>query len=118
MDLKDIAAVVADWADQYPLIGVAYIFGSRVRGDHKAESDLDVAIDFDLSQGSSEVTPFDAELASECAGLKSMILAPIVLHIHKDFDDLAWPSIRAGECIHRDRKVQCVIVPPKPSALS
>ena len=48
MDLKNIAAVVADWADQYPLVGVAYIFGSRVRGDYKAKSDLDVAIEFGL----------------------------------------------------------------------
>jgi predicted nucleotidyltransferase len=41
-DLKDLARLLADWAA--PASGVTvYLFGSRVRGDHKADSDVDSA---------------------------------------------------------------------------
>src|SRR6202043_2280730 len=46
-DLSRQAKIVAEWAEKLPLKKV-YIFGSRVRGDATAGSDLDVAIEFEF----------------------------------------------------------------------
>jgi predicted nucleotidyltransferase len=43
-DIDDFAKVVGNWAELHPRICAAYIFGSRVKGTHRNDSDLDVAI--------------------------------------------------------------------------
>jgi predicted nucleotidyltransferase len=43
-ELKEWGSVVAAWARAKPSIAEAWFFGSRVRGDHKTDSDLDVAL--------------------------------------------------------------------------
>ena len=40
---------LAQWAANKPLVNRLWVFGSRVRGDHRPDSDLDVAIELDLS---------------------------------------------------------------------
>ncbi len=56
MDLKDIARIVSTWAKGKPLINRVYLFGSRVRGDHDPQSDIDIAVELDPNefQGSDE----------------------------------------------------------------
>lgn len=41
----EIKKKIVDWADKEPLVIKAYVFGSRARADHTAESDLDVAVE-------------------------------------------------------------------------
>jgi predicted nucleotidyltransferase len=45
MDIERLSTTVATWASSEPLVRKAYFFGSRVRGSHKPESDLDVAVE-------------------------------------------------------------------------
>jgi len=45
MEFDDMAAAVAKWAGTQPLVRKAYLFGSRVRGTHRPDSDLDVAVE-------------------------------------------------------------------------
>ena len=49
MKLGDIVCNLTEWAVEKPLVGRIYIFGSRVRGDHSDDSDLDIAIELDLA---------------------------------------------------------------------
>ena len=51
MDIEDMEAAVARWASTQPLIRKAYLFGSRVRGTHRSDSDLDVAVENFLLAG-------------------------------------------------------------------
>ncbi len=45
--LLDIIGVrIQVWAQKHPLIRRIYLYGSRVRGDYRPDSDLDVAIEF------------------------------------------------------------------------
>ena len=44
-ELKRIARILNEWATELPIRRVI-VFGSRVRGDHRPDSDLDLAIDF------------------------------------------------------------------------
>ena len=48
--------MVSTWAKGKPLVKRVYLFGSRVRGDHGAKSDIDIAVELDPSafQGSDE----------------------------------------------------------------
>ncbi len=47
MELSKIAKLVSAWARAKPLVKRAYLFGSRVRGDHRLESDIDIAVELD-----------------------------------------------------------------------
>lgn len=49
MELPQIQSVVSTWARSKPLIKRVYLFGSRVRGDHKPTSDIDIAVELDPS---------------------------------------------------------------------
>ena len=41
---SQLGDIVAEWAADYPFIGKVWLFGSRVRGNAHAQSDLDVAV--------------------------------------------------------------------------
>lgn len=47
MALTSAAKIVASWAKENPSISRVWFFGSRVRGNHKADSDLDIAVELD-----------------------------------------------------------------------
>lgn len=49
MDLPEISRLVAEWASAKPLVGRVHVFGSRARGDHRPDSDVDIAIVLDMS---------------------------------------------------------------------
>lgn len=49
MELPEIAGLVSAWAKDKPLVKRIYLFGSRVRGDHGPESDIDIAVELDPS---------------------------------------------------------------------
>ena len=42
-ELRDLAAVLADWTAAAPA-ATLYLFGSRVRGDYRPDSDVDVSV--------------------------------------------------------------------------
>lgn len=95
MDIEAMAAAVGEWARSQPLVRRAYIFGSRVKGTNRPDSDLDVAI---------ELLPLSGEEDSgltwhrEAQRLKDSIaqIIPVVI-------DLNWyggadetPCVHAG----------------------
>jgi uncharacterized protein len=47
MDIDAIKIAIVAWASQKPLVMRVFIFGSRARGDHRPDSDLDVAVELD-----------------------------------------------------------------------
>ena len=50
MTLTPIAESVVTWAIGKPLVRRIWFFGSRVRGDHRVDSDLDIAIELDPAE--------------------------------------------------------------------
>ena len=48
MRLRDLAATVATWAAAEHLIRRVYLFGSRVKGTERPDSDLDVLVVHDI----------------------------------------------------------------------
>lgn len=49
MQLAEIHALLTVWAAKKPLTGRLWLFGSRVREQHRPDSDVDVAIELDMS---------------------------------------------------------------------
>jgi hypothetical protein len=43
-ELSDLAEILADWIEPAPGVPAVYLFGSRVRGDHRPDSDVDVRL--------------------------------------------------------------------------
>jgi predicted nucleotidyltransferase len=52
MDIGSLSEDLCRWAASKPLVNRLWIFGSRARGDYRPDSDLDVAIELDLSAAS------------------------------------------------------------------
>lgn len=48
--LDALLVIVSGWASQKSLIKRVHLFGSRVRGDNGADSDLDVAVELDPNE--------------------------------------------------------------------
>lgn len=44
MDIEQIKGIVQTWAATQPEITKVWLYGSRVRGTHRPDSDLDVAV--------------------------------------------------------------------------
>jgi predicted nucleotidyltransferase len=49
MPLSAIQKLLSTWAVGKPLVNRLWLFGSRVRGEHRPDSDIDVAIELDMS---------------------------------------------------------------------
>ena len=50
---EEIIHTLHSWANQHPEVRRVHIYGSRARGDHRLDSDIDVAIEIDPAQGDS-----------------------------------------------------------------
>ena len=71
---------IREWAHSWPNVTRVFIFGSRARGDHRADSDLDIAVE--VAPGPGDGSPdatwtFDSE--PHVARLKSALT-------HLDYD--------------------------------
>jgi predicted nucleotidyltransferase len=58
MTVGQIAETVRLWAAGEPLVRRAYLFGSRARGDHQPDSDVDLAV----------VCRMDPRVLAQCCG--------------------------------------------------
>jgi predicted nucleotidyltransferase len=115
-DLPPLAAIVADWADSAEGLLRVFLFGSRVRGDHRPESDVDLYLDLkvDVNPTDEVVDWWTEQNQTEFAALKAALPGPLALH--RDYEQIVGPMIRAAarQPAYRDRKCICVWLPPKP----
>ena len=44
VELQALASIVTKWVDEVPGVPAVYLFGSRVRGDHRPDSDVDIRV--------------------------------------------------------------------------
>lgn len=93
-ELRALAETLAKWLE--PAGGFkAYLFGSRVRGDHKPDSDVDVRIILEeCKPDAAGMKWWSEQNMTDFAAIKSQLPGPLA--IHRDTPDDADPHIRAG----------------------
>jgi len=93
-ELKVITKTLADWLD--PASGfTAYLFGSRVRGDHRPDSDVDVRIFLNECRPDEAGMRWWAEQnETDFTAVKAKLPGPLA--IHRETTDKADQHIRVG----------------------
>jgi predicted nucleotidyltransferase len=101
--------VLADWAAPAPGVMV-YVFGSRVRGDHESDSDVDVCF-----KSGDRLTDGDAKWRADnndkgFAAIKDKLPGPLKVLERED----PWHArVFAARVVYQDRNVRCMWLPPK-----
>jgi predicted nucleotidyltransferase len=96
-------------------IPAAYLFGSRVRSDHRTDSDVDVRVFTNEWDGAETLRWWQTQNETDFAELKSRL--PGVLSLHREAQDDADKSIRAGikNPVLVVRRAVCVRTPRRPT---
>jgi hypothetical protein len=93
---------IAAWAAGEPLIEAAYLFGSRVKGTHRDDSDLDVAVIVAGADDGERLGNAIFEKPRWIATLQPQL--PVTLHLQCAMDDdiVVMPAVREhGRMIYR-----------------
>lgn len=109
--LEELAAKIAEWADTCPAIKEVYLFGSRVREDHRPDSDVDIHVKFDYSRNLEDFKKWQEDNDNDFIDLKKNLPGP--LSLHQDNDDAVLPDLENGIKKYVFRKVICVETPRK-----
>ena len=112
-ELKQLAAILAAWSIGYSVR--VYLFGSRVRGDHKPSSDVDVYLEWLLPGGEDVVNErtmawWQRENEDDFRAINRLL--PGKLQILEGTDPIGQ-NVMHGAVVYRDGNVWCVKLPPK-----
>ena len=114
-ELQLLAAIIDEWVRDAPGIHEVYLFGSRVRGDHRPDSDVDIRLFIDEWQPDVRTVDWwTHQNGTDFAELKSRLPGPLA--IHRENADAPDEAIREGRKNPKLRigKVVCVCTPPSP----
>jgi hypothetical protein len=126
-DLSALAETVARWVDEVEDVPAVYLFGSRVRGDHRPDSDVDLCLVMDEWGGGDAGTAWwIRQNEAGFADLKAVLPGPLPGrdgHPHRDDHDPALRWVREARAdpsriVLQVRKAVCLWTPPKPARLS
>jgi hypothetical protein len=113
--LASLADILADWLEPAPNIPVVYLFGSRVRGDHRPDSDVDVRVLINewRNLDRRDMDWWGKENDTDFAALKGQLPGP--LSLHREQSDDADAAIMQGRKtpVMVYRRIVCVWTPPK-----
>ena len=107
-ELRLLAAILADWAATARGAQI-YLYGSRVRGDHRPDSDVDIAVQWgrvseaERSWWSENNWDLFEKIGARLPGKLEVL----------EFGDPLRSQIFAAPVVYRDRNVICVMMPPK-----
>ncbi len=84
---------IVEWASAKPHIAEVFLFGSRVKGDHAADSDLDIALRID-GMGETPLTVWMFEGREWAAELDAMLDVRVDLQMVDEGDTVVLPAVR------------------------
>jgi predicted nucleotidyltransferase len=94
-EVKQLARTLADWAADKSV--TVFLFGSRVRGDHRPDSDVDVFVQFGAMTGGTAVW-WTEQNSENFAGLKARLPGPLRI---LDANAALVPSVTKGKVVYR-----------------
>lgn len=93
MTLSEAEKVVQTWVAAQQIVSSVYFFGSRVRGQHREDSDLDIAIEIIYEEDGTSLAHFMFEKPHWLAELQELL--PWKLDIQR-YHSAGTPTIAAG----------------------
>ena len=111
-ELRKLAEVFAEWCEPATGLQQVYLFGSRVRGDNRPDSDVDIRIFMEEWRPDAAACQWwTHQNISDFEELKAKLPGPLA--IHRDTPDLADAAIRAGarQPVLTVGKVVCISTP-------
>jgi predicted nucleotidyltransferase len=106
-ELKALAHILADWAED--VTATIYLYGSRVRSDHRLDSDVDIHVAWSAPDNLS--TRWWCEANDDLfATINGRLPGP--LQILEPRDPLHY-EIEVAPVVYQDRNVRCVFLKPK-----
>jgi len=94
LDLREAGERLKAWAARAPEVQYLAVFGSRVRGDHRPDSDLDIAIE--VAGEGGEIATFMFSHARWMAEIEKLLgFAPVHLTPRRD----VATRLMAGNCV-------------------
>lgn len=101
--IEELEAIVRNWAASHPRVSAAYLFGSRVKGTHRDNSDLDVAVELLNPKGRHGNFCDWAELADELRQSLGTLL-PVMLDLTQ------YESAQETSVVHRGLSESSMLV--------
>lgn len=109
-DLDDLLSILLDWSA--PAIGAEiFLFGSRVRGDYHAKSDVDISIKWAPSSNDKTADWWTAQNAECFRAINARLPGPLHLPIQTDTEREAL--LRDGEIVFTRGNIHCVWIKGK-----
>lgn len=84
---------IAEWAASKPPISEVFLFGSRVKGVHRPDSDLNVAIRIEAG-AESPLTTWIYEGRGWCEELDALLNVSVHLQMMDESDTVVLPAVR------------------------
>ncbi|WP_434032700.1 nucleotidyltransferase family protein [Cupriavidus sp. a3] len=95
MDIDEIRSIVAAWAETQPLVVKVWLFGSRVRGTERPDSDIDIAVEVRRQPGDTSAwTTFIFEKDGLRASIQSLVPMPVQLEWYGG--EVETPTVHAA----------------------
>ena len=104
-ELDQLVSILANWAGPATSATV-YLYGSRVRGEHKPKSDVDIAIDFGSPPDDETVDWWSFNNSNEFKDINAKL--PGALQVLEHDDTVFQSKVRSGPIVHRRGNVVCV----------
>ena len=104
-ELDDLLTTLVEWAAHASSAEI-FLFGSRVRGDHRPDSDVDISIKW--------ISPFDDQTtdwwtAQNAEMFKSIdAKLPGPLHIPEPSETEFHANVQSSEIVHKRQNIFCV----------
>ena len=81
VELQALARIVTKWVDEVPGVPAVYLFGSRVRGDHRPDSDVDIRVYLrDWVTDSATAIWWLQQNQTDFSDLKAQLPGPLSIH--------------------------------------
>lgn len=95
MDIDEIQSIVAAWAETQPHVVKVWLFGSRVRGTERPDSDIDIAVEVRRQSGDTSAwTTFIFEKDGLRASIQPLVPVPVQLEWYGG--EVETPTIHAA----------------------
>ena len=93
--MEEVKKILCKWACENKVVRKVYMYGSRVKGDFKKSSDLDVAIEIDPEEGDTNVLATWICDKSKWEKELKLLLPGYKVHLEW-YDKNETPKVRAG----------------------